>query len=228
MEDQLTEFISQKNFPCLMAKILTRTGHLEFTTMERLSRVETILPKFYDFVDDYRRKRSILHSFILGFRERYSFEDFERVFWNVLRELHHLDHERFSHDPRVSSDPASPEFCYSVKSEGFFILMMHPDSPRAARRTPFPAIVFNPHDQFESLRRNGMFFKMRNAIRARDEKYHGGPNPMLSDFGTSTEVLQYTGKNYHETGIDFYIRDFYAYHSASHRHGFDSQKRFTA
>lgn len=107
-----------------------------------------------------------------------------------------MDKEKYEHDPRVSSQIASPDFSFSMKSEAFFILALHPQSPRLARRLPIPAIVFNPHQQFETLRKKGVFNKVRNFIRNRDKALQGFINPMLSDFGEKSEIYQYTGRVY--------------------------------
>ena len=59
-----------------------------------------------------------------------------------------------------------------------------------------PAIVFNPHIQFERMRKKGIFKKVQNIIRLRDKLLQGSINPMLSDFGDKSEVFQYTGRIY--------------------------------
>ena len=58
---------------------------------------------------------------------------------------------------------------------------LHPGASRPARRFDRPALVFNLHDQFEQLRANGMYDKMRSTILARDVKLAGDVNPMLAD-----------------------------------------------
>jgi len=57
-----------------------------------------------------------------------------------------------------------------------------------------PTLVFNLHAQFEQLRASGMFPRMRDRIRARDEALQGQVNPMVSDHGTSSEARQYSGR----------------------------------
>ncbi len=37
---------------------------------------------------------------------------------------------------------------------------------------------------------------MKNAIRKRDVAFSGSVNPMLEDFGKTSEVYQYSGRNY--------------------------------
>ena len=63
-----------------------------------------------------------------------------------------------------------------------------------ARRFRWPALVFNPHVQFERLRGEGKWKRMQQTIRERDVALQGNINPMLSDFGQSSEARQYSGR----------------------------------
>ena len=65
----------------------------------------------------------------------------------------------------------------------------------AARRFAWPALVFNPHAQFERLRRDGQFDRLRDRIRDRDVALQGTINPNLSDFGERSEARQYSGRD---------------------------------
>lgn len=55
-------------------------------------------------------------------------------------------------------------------------------------------MVFNLHDQFETLRAMGRYERMRDAILARDEKLAGSVNPMLARHGESSAAAQYSGR----------------------------------
>lgn len=201
MENQLSAFIMDKNFPCIMAKSVFKNGFLnihEITTLEDENVMRDVLEKFYIFIDNYRRYPNKLSSFIITIKNAAykDFSSFETNFWMFLKTLHQTDKKKYVHDSRVSSDPEAGNFGFSVKEEAFFILALHPKSPRLARRFFSPAIVFNPHQQFEAMRKNGMFKKVRNIIRKRDELLQGSFNPMLEDFGEKSEVFQYLGKTY--------------------------------
>ncbi|HEX5693923.1 MAG TPA: YqcI/YcgG family protein, partial [Arenimonas sp.] len=65
---------------------------------------------------------------------------------------------------------------------------------RTARRTPYPALVFNSHRQFDQLREDGRYAKMQAATRERDVALQGSINPNLADFGTAPETRQYSGR----------------------------------
>lgn len=196
MEEKIAEFIRDAKFPCIMAKSVLRKGLIQIHETYGKSTMD-ILNLAYDFVEEYRAHKSRLSSFILVLNEKdnMTFEDFENNFWSILKELSIVDHREFPHDPRVSSDPESAEYSFSLKSEAFFILGLHPQSPRFARRFFRPAIVFNPHQQFEDLRSKGIFEKVKRVIRKKDALLQG-INPMLADFGEKSEVYQYLGKTY--------------------------------
>jgi uncharacterized protein len=167
--------------------LLTVHDHLE---------IEESLKALYSFIDDYRERPERLSSFILTFRETLPFTEFENMFWSFLRTINGLDKKIYLHDSRVDSNPNSSRYSFSLKSEAFFILALHPESPRWERRFKWPAIVFNPHHQFEVLRKKGLFTKIRNIIRRRDLVLQGSINPMVSDFGERSELYQYLGKVY--------------------------------
>lgn len=177
-----------------MAKSLLSKGLLRVHIYRS---VADTLTEIYDFIDHYRKNPSRLSSFILCFEEKPCFEEFEEKFWHTLKTMNEIDKGSYPHDARVSSDIHSSEFSFSLKSEAFFILALHPQSPRWARRFAHPAIVFNPHQQFEKLRAKGLFSRIRELIRARDTLLQGFVNPMLSDFGERSEIYQYMGKIYH-------------------------------
>lgn len=121
---------------------------------------------------------------------------FETLLWQRLQSLSDLDAAQYPYDDRVSSNPASPSFSFSLKEEAFFIIGMHPASSRQARRFQYPVLVFNPHAQFENLKDTFKYENMKQVIRKRDIAFSGSVNPMLNDHGRSSEIVQYSGTNY--------------------------------
>lgn len=185
-----------------MAKAVATRGLItvhEVSDLDDKKMIPSIMSKLYGFVDEYRKRPDRLSSFIITFDTQMNFEEYENFFWNVLHNIDEKDKKQYDFDPRVSSDPLSPEFSFSMKSEAFFILALHPESPRLARRFKVPSIVFNPHQQFENLRKNGVYSKVRDVIRFRDKMLQGFINPMLKDFGEKSEIFQYLGKTYSDT-----------------------------
>jgi FPC/CPF motif-containing protein YcgG len=49
------------------------------------------------------------------------------------------------------------------------------------------------------MRQANTYDKMKSIVRKRDVAYSGSINPMLDDFGNSSEVYQYTGKKYNNS-----------------------------
>lgn len=216
MEEQLTQFILDKNFPCIMAKSVIKTGLIKVIHVKNTSEmVLEILKEMYVFIDHFRAKPKKLRSFvvILEDEKALDFQRYEAMFWDLLSCLSIEDKKRYPHDSRVSDDPQAADFSYSIKSEAFFILGLHPKSPRFARRFLKPAIVFNLHQQFEVMRSKGSFKAIRNMIRLKDKLLQGTVNPMLTDFGEKSEIFQYLGKVYQSaTELNFQKGFFHGSH----------------
>jgi FPC/CPF motif-containing protein YcgG len=198
----LLDKIKEPQFPCIMAKAVMNQGvchNVELTASDEGALAEAIFRELEGFASSYRANSEKLHSCIISFKHpRFNkFENFEAAFWKILGGIRAIDDQAHPYDARVSSNPEDGNFSFSVNEEAFFILLLHPESPRKARQFNVPSIVFNPHRQFEDLRAKGTFQKVRSTIRARDERYQGSANPMLMDFGSEvSEIFQYSGKDY--------------------------------
>jgi FPC/CPF motif-containing protein YcgG len=55
-------------------------------------------------------------------------------------------------------------------------------------------MVFNLHAQFQMLREQNRYEKLREVILDRDVKLAGDINPMLARHGESSEARQYSGR----------------------------------
>lgn len=117
---------------------------------------------------------------------------FERALWGQLQGLHDADTAAW--DPSVSDDPADPRFSFSFAGMAFFIIGLHPASARVSRKFTWPALIFNPHVQFERLRAAGKYDRMKAVVRARERALQGDINPMLDDFGIHSAARQYSGR----------------------------------
>jgi FPC/CPF motif-containing protein YcgG len=121
--------------------------------------------------------------------------EFEAALWKRVQSLSDKDVWRGQdYDPAVSPDPENPHFSLSFGGEAFFIVGLHPHASRPARRFGRPAMIFNLHDQFETLRAQGKYEGMREKILVRDEALAGSRNPMLSRHGDTSEARQYSGR----------------------------------
>ena len=94
----------------------------------------------------------------------------------------------------MSVDPEDPHFSLSFAGEAFFVVGLHPNASRPARRFEAPAMVFNLHAQFEVLREQQRYEKLRASILERDLALAGSINPMLARHGESSEARQYSGR----------------------------------
>jgi len=119
--------------------------------------------------------------------------DFERRLWRHLQALHRCDRRDFAWASGVGQDPGAVDFSFSIAGRAFFLVGMHPQACRLARRAPLPSIAFNFHGQFEQLRSSGKYDKLQQVIRSRDVALQGSVNPMLSRFGEASEARQYAG-----------------------------------
>jgi uncharacterized protein len=194
-------FLQDKAFPCIGARAAMAQQHIRSMVAGHMGCPKddrAILQFLYHFVDDYRNSDQLFHSAAVIFRapEMHSEEIFERCMWQRLQALATLDAGQYEYDRRVDPDPSSPNFSFSLKEEAFFIIGLHPASSRPSRQFRYPVLAFNPHAQFERLRETGKYETMKGLIRRRDTLYSGSVNPMLDDFGKSSEIYQYSGRNY--------------------------------
>jgi FPC/CPF motif-containing protein YcgG len=150
----------------------------------------------YEFSREFKDYGNHFVTMIACFRspEIRSELHFEELLWEQIRCIHDVDRQFFEWDPTVSSDPGHGDFSFSIGGRGFFVVGLHPHASRPARRFACPALVFNLHEQFGRLRERGKFEMMKTLIRARDQSYAGSINPVLADYGASSEARQYSGR----------------------------------
>lgn len=194
--DSLSTMIEHADYPCVGAKsVFHREGvvHLVLDDLASPDAAPQLLRALRDFSAALATDPGF-HSFIVSFRRPQAVDErtFEGLLWRLLQRLHDEDPEPWA--AGVSADPANPHFAFSVAGTAYFVVGLHPTASRIARRAPLPTLVFNPHDQFEELRRSGRFDRMRETIRRRDSQLQGAPNPMVADHGEMSEAVQYSGR----------------------------------
>jgi len=198
---EYSAFLGKKQFPCVAAKAALSREHIQCMVAMHMAcpaQDKIILQFLYSFVDKYRASEDSYHSAAVIFKEPVEINEkiFDSLIWQRLNSLSSLDKQTYSHDRRVDSDPSSSHFSFSLKEEAFFILGLHPGSSRRSRQFKYPALIFNPHAEFEKLRKSNRYTKMKEVVRKRDVEYSGSINPMLADFGEASEVYQYSGLQY--------------------------------
>lgn len=198
LANELSRMIERSDYPCIGAKAVVAKQQLYTFTASDIrcpDNDQAIANFLYDFVDLFRMARPTLCSAAVIFEnpEVLTEEDFELYLWKRLQALADLDASNYACDLRVSGDPTAANFSFSIKAEALYVIGLHPASSRKARQFSRSAIVFNPHVQFEWLRSRGKFDAMKQSVRQRDLAYAGTINPMLSDFGVTSEAIQYSG-----------------------------------
>jgi FPC/CPF motif-containing protein YcgG len=194
-------FIADAGFPCIAAKAALARDQVRILVCDHMACPKddvAIIEFLHSFVDQYRLSTELYHSALLIFKNptQCSEKEFDHLMWQRLQKISDLDALQFSWDTRVGSDPAKSDFSFSIKEEAFYVIGLHPGSSRKARRFQYPALVFNPHAQFEKLREAERYSAMKQAVRKRDVIFSGSVNPMLADFGLSSEAFQYSGRLY--------------------------------
>jgi FPC/CPF motif-containing protein YcgG len=197
-------FLDKKEFPCIAAKAALARKNVKCIVASHMACPNDdteILQFLYEFVEEYRISKDFYHSAAIIFAgpEFCNEEEFDYLLWNRLQALQNLDAKKYSYDNRVEANTSSAKFSFSIKEEAFYIIGLHPSSSRQARQFKYPALVFNPHDQFEHLKTTSKYDNMKNAVRKRDIALSGSVNPMLKDFGKASEAFQYSGKKYDES-----------------------------
>jgi len=200
LEELLSGRILGPDYPCLGARSVFRRDRATVVLHDDMEDPDTAAALFgqlREYIEAVDPDEGFA-SFIAGFRGPAVRDEkhFEAMLWNLLQRLHDVDEEPWA--PEVSADPHDPHFGFSVAGTPFFIVGLHPEASREARRMPLPILVFNLHEQFEALRENGGFERMRDTIRRRDEELQGSVNPMVSDYGTASEARQYSGRQLEE------------------------------
>jgi FPC/CPF motif-containing protein YcgG len=205
LEEHFRAFIQESSFPCVGAKSAIAKGTLDVLVAQDIRsnwNDRDIYEGVTRVVSAYREDRALFRSFAVIFSgpDMLSESEFEEFLWARAESLTNKDTWLGKpHDKRVSEDPNDPHFSLSFDGEGFFIVGLHPAASRPARRFERPVLVFNLHDQFEQLREQGKYEKMREKILERDEALAGSTNPMLARHGDISEARQYSGRLVKET-----------------------------
>lgn len=199
-ERALEAFIEAPAFPCVGAKSALGKGQLDTYVARSIDSAWNdveIQDRIMRFAWRYREQPKLFTSFAVIFEGPHDLDEqrFEEHLWDRVQSLTQKDSWRGQRsDPRVSADPGNPHFSLSFGGEAFFVVGLHPKASRPARRFEHPTMVFNLHDQFEALRDQNRYEKLRNSILDRDLELAGSPNPMLARHGIVSEARQYSGR----------------------------------
>lgn len=200
VEREFTDFVKAQDFPCVGAKAALGRGTLKVVSCRSLTsswddvRMHDIARQW---AAEYKRFPSLFRSLAFVFEGPDDLDElsFETALWERLQSMTDKDQWRgIPADSRVSSDPDDPHFSLSFGGEAFFVVGLHPNASRPARRFSRPAMVLNLHDQFDELRNSGRYEQLRQSILERDQAIAGTINPMLARHGENSEARQYSGR----------------------------------
>jgi FPC/CPF motif-containing protein YcgG len=199
-KEELLAAIAATGFPCLGAKSAMARGLLRTVVCRSLDSAwddVRIHDELLSWSSAYRKDPAGLRSLAVVFEgpDDLDEKEFEAAMWRRLQSLADKDVWRGQpYDHSVSANAEDPHFSLSFGGEAFFVVGLHPQASRPARRLPRPTLVFNLHDQFDRLRGDGRYEPMRAKIMQRDVALAGTVNPMLVRHGEASEARQYSGR----------------------------------
>ena len=197
-QQRFSRFVADPAFPCVAAKSALhkdRMAFAEFASYADDSVAASLCDRLRCFSKAYPAPGALPVSLVAMFGDGPQNEAmFEAGMWKLLQAMHDHDRMEFAWDTTVGSDPMQNDFSFSIGGRAFFVVGLHPGASRLSRRAPFPCLVFNFHDQFESLKESGKFKSMQAVIRDRDLQLQGSANPVLARFGDASEARQYSGR----------------------------------
>jgi FPC/CPF motif-containing protein YcgG len=199
VHDGFRALVLNDHFTCAGAKAAVRQNSYRFGLYEGLASPGATAGLAHDlfaFVAERPTFEGDFASYVASFAGPPPPDEarFEQGLWDTLQQLHDLDALFHEWDETVEADAAHPRFSFSFAGTALFVVGLHPASSRATRRFAWPTLIFNPHDQFEQLRRTGQFERFQQVIRDADRALQGHHNPMLETFGTRSEAPQYSGR----------------------------------
>lgn len=196
IREDFLRVVAAPDYSCLGARSSLRTEGLRVELYGPMSSLATTIALARDLAA-FTRRTAMASGFVAMvalFAEPApeSEDEFERRLWAQLIDLRARDDSE--RPPNVSPDPDDARYAFSFAGSPFFVIGMHPESSRLARRVAWPALVFNPHRQFSALRQTDRFESLRAAIRKREIALQGTLNPNLADMGEASEARQYSGR----------------------------------
>lgn len=194
----LRAFVASDTMACVGAKgALSSSGYRFgfYPGFPTASATDGLARDLAAFVAEMPHMHARYKSFIAVFGGGAADEfDFEARLWEQLQRLHDVDRKHFAWAADASDDPADPHFGFSIASHAFFVVGLHAKASRISRRFNYPALVFNSHAVFATLRQEGKFERVRTHVRERELAIQGSLNPNLADYGSASEARQYAGR----------------------------------
>lgn len=198
---EIRALILQKNYPCVAAiQSVTQKEYIVATYGQFGSGTHwpQLRADLLQYLTEQRSAQSPYLSFWAVFTSPYPIPDneiqFEEKLWHELSLLSSEEDRSVDWSEKDSSDPNDRTFCLSLHGDKLFVVGLHPQSSRVARRFSRPAMVFNAMSQFEQFENGGTYKAMVATIRRRELKLQGSINPMVLAHGDVWESIQYSGR----------------------------------
>lgn len=197
INQEFIERIDATDYPCVGAKSALHNKQYRLGSYGKMGEPDATLrlaEALRTYIQETISSNSRYMTMVAVFDDEVTSEiDFEQKLWTQLQALHDVDRDT-AWDPTVSNNPQDPNFSFSFNGSAFFVVGLHPYASRKARKFSKTAMAFNLHHQFEKLREDGIYEKMKKVIRERETAFDGGINPMLTDHGQGLEAPQYSGR----------------------------------
>jgi FPC/CPF motif-containing protein YcgG len=201
INNEIRSLILQENYPCVAAiQSVVRNEYVigtygQFGTGTHWHKLRADLLNFLELQSSTQsRYMSSWAVFTAPNQSPDNEIDFEDKFWRELSLLSSEEERPVDWGKINSSDPNDPSFCLCLNGEKLFVVGLHPQSSRFARRFSRPAMVFNAFSQFETFEKEGTYPAMVKTIRQNDLKFQGSINPMVLAHGDVWESIQYSGR----------------------------------
>ena len=199
VNEAFRSFVEQPSFSCLAGKGVVHRGAFAIGTYGVLGSQRSTARLSRDlaaFLEGPPRDPMDFRSYVAVFTHTAADDEdrFEQLLWRQLQRLHDADDSAAPWDGGVSDDPGDPAFSFCFAGVALFVVGLAACSSRITRRFRWPALVFNPHDQFHRLRETQRFERVKQVVREREMALQGSLNPNLADFGERSEARQYSGR----------------------------------
>ncbi|MCA1583311.1 MAG: YqcI/YcgG family protein [Acidobacteria bacterium] len=188
-----------EHFTCVGGKAAVRQGGYRFGLYADLASAGScagLARDLFTFIQERDSFQTEFSTFVASFSGPLPPDEatFEDLLWTTLQQLHDLDAVYHGWDLQVAADTADPRFSFSFAERAFFVVGLHAASSRATRRFAWPTLIFNPHEQFDRLKKAGRYQRFQQIIRGAERALQGDINPMLANFGERSEASQYSGR----------------------------------
>lgn len=199
VKTEINALLNQRGYPCVAAVQSLHRKDFWLRTYRDFGKVHqraSLREDLLHYLKTYKKTGSQYFTFWAVFRDEYPYseDEFEQFLWSELSALTSESSKETDQDTRFSIDPESKNFCFSLGGSALFVVGLHSQSSRLARKFPWPSLVFNVYEQFDQLVAQKKYIPMVETVRRRDIEFQGDVNPMVLQHNDSWESIQFSGK----------------------------------